>query len=490
MIRRNLGFSKKGFKVITKNMSGLGVFGIILLDLLFPFLFILFLNDVEINDIIVIGIIIFVISISFIIIGKNKPNDDSNTNKIEKKEALNLLSDNQYTQFSKNIENNYYNDFSNNYSIISPFYNLYINSLPKEKYLDDENIYYTLSDLTYNSDTKKAYITFIKYTKYRTIERYQQVNYVKHPIYSDIKIKRQEIKKIIRINNEVLNDLENNDDELIELFCDEIIYLLNNNSSIPKFFCINCLDFIRDELIDITNKRISKFKTKKNVLNNKFKIYHNSLKNKLDKLNEKLNKLKIKENEIYLDTINSSNQRLINKFNKLALKIKKIENILKNYNDLIGVKSKLNNQYDNIIELYQNRIKKIMRFYSSRITKTANLPTEISDCDDFMLLKDFEQLTPSKIMGCYILKNNENGKYYVGQSKDIFRRIKQHFKNLVPQNMIFADDYFSSNYEKELLFSIKILPLNTKDELENTERYLIDKYNSNVYGYNKTKGND
>ena len=89
-----------------------------------------------------------------------------------------------------------------------------------------------------------------------------------------------------------------------------------------------------------------------------------------------------------------------------------------------------------------------------------------------------------------MIRNREKDKYYVGQSKDVMKRIRQHFKGTVPANVIFAEDYYTSTFiNKEDLFEVKIIPCETKDELDDTERDLIKKYDSFQSGYNGTGGN-
>ena len=90
-----------------------------------------------------------------------------------------------------------------------------------------------------------------------------------------------------------------------------------------------------------------------------------------------------------------------------------------------------------------------------------------------------------------IIHNIEKDRYYVGQSKDIMRRIKQHFKGTMPNNIIFAEDYYNSqNSDKSNIFEIRIIQLETKDELDKTEAQLIEEYDANVTGYNSTRGNN
>jgi hypothetical protein len=72
----------------------------------------------------------------------------------------------------------------------------------------------------------------------------------------------------------------------------------------------------------------------------------------------------------------------------------------------------------------------------------------------------------------------------------VIKRIRQHFKGTVPNNVIFAEDYFKSTLEdKGTLFKIKIIECETKDELDRTEKQLIEDYDAWNNGYNGTSGN-
>ena len=112
--------------------------------------------------------------------------------------------------------------------------------------------------------------------------------------------------------------------------------------------------------------------------------------------------------------------------------------------------------------------------------------------DSFIPLKKFVGTNYEKIVGCYVIRNTENNKYYVGQSKDVYKRItRDHFNGTKVKNIIFAEDYFKSNYEnKDDIFEVKIIQLQTKDELDAKEKELIEEYDSFNSGYNGTSGNN
>lgn len=96
----------------------------------------------------------------------------------------------------------------------------------------------------------------------------------------------------------------------------------------------------------------------------------------------------------------------------------------------------------------------------------------------------------NKIMGIYKITNLSNGKCYIGRSVDIGNRITQHIKASVGFSSITAQEIHRvildcglNNWSFEL---IKI----SNNEIENKrdERYFIEYYKSNIYGWNKNSG--
>lgn len=114
----------------------------------------------------------------------------------------------------------------------------------------------------------------------------------------------------------------------------------------------------------------------------------------------------------------------------------------------------------------------------------------------YSLLNEFLADTPTtenEICGCYVLRNNRNHKYYVGQSKHVRQRQREHWyyskgKLVEPKNHLFSKDWYHTPRQKRpTLFSIQVIPCK-REELNATETSLIQKYHSFKDGYNKTRG--
>ena len=138
---------------------------------------------------------------------------------------------------------------------------------------------------------------------------------------------------------------------------------------------------------------------------------------------------------------------------------------------------KLINEYENIINEYDNQF---------AINDNSNI-------SKFIPLKDIRNnLDSLHFKGCYIIRNVENNKIYVGQSKDIATRITQHFDtDCKPLNHIFFEDYYNSKLtNKTDLFEIRFEVCDSKDDLDKREKELINQFNSFNYGYNGTRGNN
>lgn len=88
------------------------------------------------------------------------------------------------------------------------------------------------------------------------------------------------------------------------------------------------------------------------------------------------------------------------------------------------------------------------------------------------------------VCGIYKITNKKTNECYIGQSVDVYGRLKQHSSNKYDEN-----DWHQRFQKYPELYSFEVLVRCKKEDLDDEEAYYIYKYNSVNKGYNKTKGN-
>lgn len=93
-----------------------------------------------------------------------------------------------------------------------------------------------------------------------------------------------------------------------------------------------------------------------------------------------------------------------------------------------------------------------------------------------------------RICGIYCIENLINGKKYIGQSNNIYKRWKSHIKEL--NNNCHCNNYFQKAWNKygEDNFYFNVLENCKENELNEKEIYYISKYSTYKSGYNLTLG--
>ena len=91
--------------------------------------------------------------------------------------------------------------------------------------------------------------------------------------------------------------------------------------------------------------------------------------------------------------------------------------------------------------------------------------------------------------GIYKLTSLENGMAYIGKSTDVKKRIADHFKSSIGIKSI-ADQAVHHAILKEGFWnwSIEIITYAEKDKLNELEKYYIEFFKTQEYGYNKNSG--
>lgn len=377
---------------------------------------------------------------------------------------------------------------------------------------------YCLESVDFNIETRVAKAYFIATKYYRTIERYITQNYQRYPIYSNWKRKCSIIDKRLKLTNLALETLNQHDDELIRQFSADIILQLHRPELIPSWLAIKIIENDCSVSIDVEN---AKGDEKKKATDMAVKSYQTHIGSLQSHINTYITskEILVKELRKKNTSIERIEKRDISKIkllvtfglyllffsksykNKLLTKKAILENQIKNLDSKITksrteieqIEQSIDDLTDELNAYFAQIAENKKTFYAIRdeqLSKVVPLNSDIEQLSGFFALKDLAAFPYEKITGCYVIQNTEKLKYYVGQSKDVIKRLRQHFKGTVPKNIIFAEDYFSSSLpNKDELFRVKIIRLETKDELDDTERKLIEKYNANIDGYNSTKGN-
>lgn len=351
----------------------------------------------------------------------------------------------------------------------------------------------------YNPTSRMSRVTYEVKKYYKTIERYVQQNYQRYPVYSDLKSKTRQYTKSYKLTNKNLENLHNEFEFSNEHLFMDLIVALNSPSLVPYMFFLKALGNQLGIAVEYDEAQIKSAKDKlsdfEKQTNDRTKHLSLSIsktskplsrtKSKAEKITTKLQALEQKgkhnpKSELKL-------QNLKNYIQKQEQSIEDMENEISSLNASLEETKK--SVSDRCTELNEH-IKFIQRKEYSLLKKFKPLQTEVSNTNDFVSLDALLGIEYKKIVGCYVIRNTEKDKYYVGQSKDVLRRLKQHFKGTVPSNPIFAEDYYTSNVEdKSKLFEVKIIELQTKDELDRTEKDLIEQYDCFYSGYNGTHGN-
>ncbi len=380
---------------------------------------------------------------------------------------------------------------------------------------------YQIKSFDFNQDTRVAHVFFLEIQQYRTIEKYVTRNYVKSPIYSDWKTKTKQIKKTVKLNNVELETLQSNPDPLIASFASEIVKRLGYSHLYPSWFRREQIRLRANE--EIANAeadckgRVSSLEESNKDANRRCLLLEKELvgnQKASDKANKKL--VRLNRRKTTLSSLRHPVILTILTFGFLAIFLSKgyqeklDKRIVRQTNicdDYQKTKERINESIslekahivenkakaDIVLRKLEDRKREIADSRDKELADVMPLLTNAASVPEngFVSLKSLCGMPSEKIIGCYVIRNRQNGRCYCGQSKDVLKRItKQHFQGTKPNNIIFAEDYFSADLgDRDDLFEVRIIRCTTKDELDFTEKSLIEEYDSFLHGYNGTAGN-
>jgi len=331
-----------------------------------------------------------------------------------------------------------------------------------------------LDKLSFNSTTRHLYFEVIEETEKPKITRYVTQNYVRTPIYGDISRKRKVLKKFDRS----INPVKFANEEILKLGLDKptIVIILDAIKMVPGWRVKEMNLEKITSTIEYKKSKIRKFDQEKSGY--KFKP---------------TNFDEIKSNFwlrllFFLPTLglsfvnyNSKSQAYFNKQlnakNKLYNENHQKEIDLKNQK-LLKVITQFNDEIREEIEELQNK------YLLEEAKEIDVVKTDDKGWTDLKTASDLSFNFLNSKIGVYVIWNKTKDKYYVGQSKNMGRRLNQHFKNGDVNNVIFAKDWYENDQ-----FKFKCFECKTKDELDSLEKKFIGMYNAFENGYNKTKGN-
>ncbi len=126
----------------------------------------------------------------------------------------------------------------------------------------------------------------------------------------------------------------------------------------------------------------------------------------------------------------------------------------------------------------KNSLKQVIRYSREISVKRFLRLRNVKDRNK--RLKSFKQ----DVEGVYIIHNHTEGKYYVGQAQHMISRVNNHFTGK-GNGRIYAD------YDHGDRFTVRFVALKGSGfkNLNDLERYFIEKYDALEAGYNRTKGN-
>ena len=367
---------------------------------------------------------------------------------------------------------------------------------------------FRLQELEFVEHTRVARLNFVKIRTYRTVEKYIQRDNEKFKIYSGWKEKESKLPAItLKLTNNVLENLWNTDflmenavvkknetADLISEYAFDILYKLLSDFEadqlIPSWMEKALLEKEMEQKIDGLQSEIMMREGGIRAAEasiQRMKQENADLRDRIQKISAaRENKLVF----VLLSVLSLGYYAFANSQKKLAqLTVQFDENEQKTPGQIDRLEQEIAHHTGQLNQ-GSDDIEKVKAEYREKIIQVEPLADYMPDSTDFILLKNLSGLDYEKIIGVYVIRNRELDKFYVGQSKDVMKRLRDHFTGTEPKNIIFAEDYYQSKFDnKNELFEFRIEVLETKNELDRREMELIAEYDSFNNGYNKTAGN-
>lgn len=279
------------------------------------------------------------------------------------------------------------------------------------------------------------------------------------------------------------------------------------------------LEFARDSLVSTEQRRLRA----QVELNNAQDQYHALIQNKTEELKrnfeQQSNEQQARLKELWETKKNNLELKLATLEQSYTEQELKIKNDFEAQESaltaaLVDLNSKVNyetERYNGILE----PLKILEKERQDKLFYTIQIPLEYHDDIDFLLTtvaakvqhpdiiskliwaeyikpnldETFKRVGIEAKSGIYKLTNIDSGKAYIGKSTDIKKRIADHFKSTVGIKSI-ADQYVHHEILKTGLWnwSIEYITYCDKEELSDLEKYYINFFKTQEFGYNRKEG--
>jgi hypothetical protein len=289
--------------------------------------------------------------------------------------------------------------------------------------------------------------------------------------------------------------------------------LINEKNNLQKELTYNqnLLTDYQDKILTVQNKYREELNKKTEDLNVYFEHQKNTRQSEMDTDFERL----LREKEENLEA----------KYNKMAYEeLEKEEKFKQQTQEIIEAAKK---SQDNILAdtLYQQQrfeallepLKQYEMKQQERLFYTIQVPDEYKDDINFLVTTVSQKVQHPDIInklvwaeyvkpyidgtfkraciedkpGIYKITNIDSGKCYIGKSTNVKKRITDHFKSSIGIKTI-ADQTVHHEIWKTGFWNwtIEVIIYCDKEQLNELEKYYIDFFKSNEFGFNKTKGGE
>jgi len=276
---------------------------------------------------------------------------------------------------------------------------------------------------------------------------------------------------------------------------------------------------IQQQIIEDYNEKILQIKDR----------YNKELNKKTDDLNEYFeNQKKLRQNDLDLafeqqEKIRQENLNLkihelnkktqIDLFQKQKEVANEIEFLEKAQRDIAAVTQMQEERFESLLE----PLRKYEMDQQEKLFYTIQVPDEYKDDIDYLITTVSQKVSHPDIInklvwteyvrpyieqtfkrvgiedkpGIYKLTNIDTGKCYIGKSTNLKKRITDHFKSSIGIKTI-ADQAVHHEIWKTGFWNWLIEPIiySDKNQLTEMEKYYINFFKSNIFGYNKTNGGE